>query len=306
MPSRPMTNPPPTNGATTRKPSPSPTSVAISSPPRSSAPVPPTGQFEVETPSGQAGQRILAYGPGGVGKSTLASMIDGVLFFDLDGTVSAINNARAEMNLPPIRRVNPAHVYNWKTLRQALHTPALFEGVKAIVIDSAKPLQEWALAYTLETVRHEKGHAVSSIEDYGYGKGWQFVYDTFVPLLGDLDIHAQAGRHVIIISHAVTDTAPNPFGEDYQRYEPDLNKPPKVGRIRDRVIAWADHVLFATFDVFVNEKGKGTGGSTRTIYPMPMASHIAKTRSLRDNVPYDEGSDVLWQLMGINQPKEIS
>ena len=257
--------------------------------------------FEFESPSGQSGQRILLYGPGGVGKSTLASLIDGVVFIDLDGTVNAINQVRSESSLSPVRRVKPDQVYNWQTLRQALHRPELFNGVNAIVIDSAKPLQEWALAHTLANVPHEKGHKVSSIEDYGYGKGWQFVYDTIVPLLGDLDIHAQAGRHVIIISHAVTDTAPNPFGEDYQRYEPDLNKPPKIGRVRDRVIAWADHVLFATFDVFVNEKGKGQGGSTRTVYAMPGASHIAKTRSLRENVPYDEGSDQLWKLMGINK-----
>lgn len=228
-------------------------------------------------------------------------MIDGAVFVDLDGTIDALNQLRAASSLQPVRRFRPQDVRDWQTLRAALHTPSVWDGVKAIVIDSAKPLQEWALAHTLATVPHEKGNKVTEIEGYGYGKGWQHVYDTFVALLGDLDIHAQAGRHVILIAHAVTDTAPNPFGEDYQRYEPDLNKPPKIGRIRDRVIAWADHVLFVTFDVFVNEKGKGQGGETRTIYPIPMASHIAKTRSLRDTIPYDEGSDLLWQLMGINQ-----
>lgn len=272
-------------------------------PASASAPTSAPGKFEFETPSGQSGERILLYGPGGVGKSTLAGLIEGAVFFDLDGTVNALNQMRAQAGLPPVRRMRPQEVYNWPTLRQALHTSALWDGVRAIVIDSTKPLQEWALAHTLENVKHEKGTKVNDIEGYGYGKGWQHVYDTFVPLLGDLDIHAQAGRHVIIISHAVTDTAPNPFGEDYQRYEPDLNKPPKIGRIRDRVIAWADHVLFTTFDVFVNEKGKGQGGTTRTIYPIPMASHIAKTRSLRDIIPYDEGQDLLWQQMGINPVK---
>jgi hypothetical protein len=158
-------------------------------------------------------------------------------------------------------------------------------------------VQELCIEHTLKTIPHEKGTWCSSVEGYGYGKGYQHVFETFMPMLADLEDHTRAGRHVVLICHCVEDLAPNPNGEDYQRYEPQLQKPPRMGRIRDRVVVWADHVLFVAFDIYVSDRGKAVGGTTRTIYPTPMATHIAKSRSLRDPIVYEEGSDLLWRQL---------
>jgi hypothetical protein len=241
-------------------------------------------RFRVGESTSAKGERIVIYGPGCVGKTSLAALAPHPLFFDFDGGVNQQHIAILQ------------GVETWQDLRDALHS-SICHNYETIVLDSVTKVQELCLMYTLKTVPHEKGHFCSSVEGYGYGKGYQYVYETFLHLLSDLEDHSRAGRHVVLVCHSVEDYAPNPAGEDYQRYEPQLQKPPKQGRIRDRVVVWADHVLFVNFDVYVGKGGKAVGGTARTIYPTPMATHIAKSRTLRDSIVYDEGSDLLWQLL---------
>ena len=84
----------------------------------------------------------------------------------------------------------------WQDIRDALHADG-WDGIKTIVLDSATRAEELAVAHTLASVPHEKGQRVQRIEDYGFGKGYSHVYDTFLTLLGDLDQHTRAGRHVV-------------------------------------------------------------------------------------------------------------
>ena len=184
----------------------------------------------------------------------------------------------------------------WSDLRDALHQADLWTSHETIIIDSASVAQRYAEKFTIETVKHEKGHFVKSVEGYGYGKGFQFVLETFWLLLADLDAHRRAGRNVILVCHATTSMAPNPEGEDYLRYEPDLHQPPKTGRIRDAVKNWCDHMLFISYDKVVQD-GKAVGAGTRTIYPQEMPWFWAKSRTLADPIPYEKGSDEVWKQL---------
>lgn len=129
---------------------------------------------------------------------------------------------------------------------------------------------------------HEKGNKIQRIEDYGFGKGYQHVYETFLTLLGDLDQHTRAGRNVILICHDCTATVPNPAGEDYLRYEPRLQSPTSgKSSIRLRVREWSDHLLFIGYDLSVkNGKGDQRTGSSRTIYPVERPHCMAKSRTI--------------------------
>lgn len=268
--------------------------MAVATPPKpppkrsaepSNGPVPAVrsgARFERRQSDGKSGQRIVIYGPGGVGKSTLAASAPNPTFYDLDRTADHLG----------VNYIDG--VACWQDLLDALREDSLHPDNGTTVVDSATVAQEWAIAHTLANVRIDKGDAVSSIEGYGYGKGYQFVYETFLKLLQALDAHCRRGRDVILVCHCIEDMAPNPNGDDYLRYAPALQQPPKTGRIRDRVIAWADHVLFLCFDVNVNRKGIAEGGSTRTIFPNPMATHIAKSRSLDVSLPYEKDSTELW------------
>ncbi len=241
-----------------------------------------------------AGHRIVIYGPGGIGKTTTAATAPGpVAFFDLDDSLPRLRSQFAESELDlDVRPIDG--ISAWQDMRDALHASG-WDDIKTIVIDSATRAEELAVAHTLATVPHDKKEVViRRIEDYGYGKGYQHVYDTFLTLLGDLDQHTRAGRNVILICHDCTNTVPNPSGEDWLRYEPRLQCPSSgKAAIRLRVREWADHVLFLGYDVDVRD-GKGTGSGTRTVYPSELPHCMAKSRTVADPMPLVKFDRSIW------------
>lgn len=232
--------------------------------------------------------RIAMYGPGGVGKTELASLLKNVginpLFIDLeDGT-----------RFLPVDRIGDVRTFD--DLRACLQSNVM-DSYDAVIIDSATKAEEMSIAWTLDNVKTEKGNQVTSIEGYGWGKGYVHVYETFLFLLADLDALTRKGKHVVLICHDCTASVPNPGGDDWIRYEPRLQSN-KSASIRNRVKEWADHLFYIGFDV-ESKNGKGIGSGTRTIYPVEMPTHWAKSRSLADPVPYIQGIPDLWeQLFG--------
>ena len=235
-----------------------------------------------------AGHRVVLYGPGGIGKTSLACYAPGpVAMLDLDESLPRLRSQLEASGILGSIRTLPA-THDWAALRAMLQAPG-WDSIKTVVIDTGTKAQELAEAWTLSYVPHEKGNRVTRLEDYGYGKGYQHVYETFLGMLGDLDAHARAGRNVIIVTHDCTATVPNPAGEDWLRYEPRLQTS-NGGKasIRLRVKEWADHVLFFAYDVDVSKDGKGRGAGTRTLYTAELPFCLAKSRTVRDQYPVTE------------------
>jgi len=187
------------------------------------------------------GHRVGLFGPGGIGKTTLAATAPGpVGFIDLDDSLPILRPSLGELD---IRRVSG--IAGWQDMRDALHSDG-WDDVRTIVIDSATKAEELSLEWTIRNVKHEKdGVVIRRIEDYGFGKGYQHNYETFLTLLSDLDQHVRAGRNVVLICHDCTATVPNPKGEDYIRWEPRLQNPSSgKASIRLRVREWLDHLLY--------------------------------------------------------------
>ena len=237
-------------------------------------------------------QRIGIYGPGGIGKTSLACRAPGpVAVFDFDNSLPVLKPSLAGLDIKVVQ-----DVATWTDLREALHSN-MWSGVKTILIDSLTRAEQLGIAHTLATVKTEKGASVTSVEGYGYGKGYKHVYETMLNILGDLDQHVREGRNVVLICHDCTASVPNPEGEDYIRWEPRLQAN-NNGNFRLAVKEWLDHLLCVRYDVAVNldekDKGKASGSGTRTIYPLEQAVHMAKSRSLRSEIIFEEGKDVLW------------
>ncbi len=257
------------------------------------APLPPANQnsskkISFGTIPDRKGQRIVLYGTGGIGKTTLACLAPGpVAMIDADESLSILRGQLEAIEAPLPHLVN---VNDFKEAREALKSDG-WDKIKTIVIDTATRLEEWCVAHTCATVPHEKGHKVSKVEDYGFGKGYNFVFDTFLPILGDLDRHVRAGRNVILIAHECTSTVPNPMGEDWLRYEPRLQSPKSgQGSIRLKLKEWADHVLFLGYDVTVEDK-KAEGHGTRTLYCAEKPFCMAKSRTTSEQFDIELGTN---------------
>lgn len=234
----------------------------------------------------------MVYGPGGVGKTELCSLLSKPLFIDLENGSRAFDVARVDGidSLADVRAI----------LQSDIADP-----FAEVVIDTGTKLEELALAHIIATIPHEKpGVKITSIESFGFGKGYRHLYDAFSLVLQDCDRLVRNGKHVVLITHSCTNEAPNPNGENWLRYEPRLQHPRKENSIRERVFGWADHCIFIGYDVAATREGKGVGSGTRTIYTQELPSHVAKTRgafnpdeTVPASIPYPKGDSTIWQLI---------
>lgn len=240
--------------------------------------IPPIVRLSLTTGPTAAANRIVIYGTGGIGKTTLAAYLPGAAFLDVEGSTRKFNVARDVAG-------------DWLTLRGKIAgiEAAPPEGLQTLIIDTATVAEEMAKEHVIATRKTEKGNQVDAIEGFGWNKGWDFVFDEFNALLADLDrLVDNCGINVCLTAHDVTSPVPNPGGEEFLRWEPRLYGGDKKGKssVRDRVKNWADFVLFIRYDVFVKD-GKGQGSGTRTIYTEELPTHVAKTRGPKIQMPFD-------------------
>jgi hypothetical protein len=268
-----------------------------SAPPVRKAKPPPTapvGKKSIKfSPVGESGgHRILLYGPGGIGKTSRATEAPGpVAFIDLDNSLPKL---KTQLDLSHLKIVDAP---TWADLRGVLQSDG-WDDIATIVIDTVTKAEEMAIIHTLANVKTDGKSIAEFVESYGFGKGYQYVYETFLPLLADLDRHQREGRNVILIAHDCTANVPNPSGENWLRYEPRLQSPTSgKSSIRLRIKEWSDHVLFMAYDVAVNKQGKGIGSGTRTIYTSELPSFMAKSRTTQEAIPVDAGTDVWSKII---------
>lgn len=241
------------------------------------------------------GHKLVLFGTGGIGKTSLAHSLPGVsATIDADESLAIL---QGQLKARGIKLPHIVPATNWRELRAALQASG-WSGVQNVILDTTTKAEEWATAFTCQNVPNDKGKRVSGVEDYGFGKGFQYVYDTFLNVLGDLDKHVREGRNVVLIAHECTANVPNPTGEDYLRYEPRLQSPNSgKASIRHRVKEWADHVLFLGYDIAVSEDGKATGQGTRTLYTAERPFCMAKSRTTSEQINVGEPQDFDWSLI---------
>lgn len=219
--------------------------------------------------------KAVLYGTDGIGKSTFASKTPYPLFIDTEESTKYLD----------VRRVEPAP-QNWMEFANYVMEVAnsSTELCKTLVIDTA----DWAERMCIKHVCDKAQK--NGIEDWGYGKGYTYVYEEYGKLLNALTNIANKGINVLLIAHAVLKKFEQPDENgSYDRYTLKLNDSPKTS-IANMVREWADIVLFANYKTRVVEiegKKKAQGGQ-RVMYTTHTPAWDAKNRfGLPDELPFE-------------------
>lgn len=217
-------------------------------------------------------QRLLIYGPEGIGKTTMASQMPNPVFVDVEDGSGHLYVRR--MPVPP----------SWDVLmdecRSIAESP---EDCMTIVVDSADAAERLCWQKVCQRAKKD------SIEAWGYGKGYVVAAEEYRKLLEVLDMCIAAGVNVVLIAHSQMRKFERPDEAGaYDRFEVKLNK-----HVAAMTKEWADAVLFLDYETFVSVdeqgKGKATGGK-RIIRTSHNVSWDAKNRwGLPDRLELDDG-----------------
>jgi hypothetical protein len=213
--------------------------------------------------------RVLVVGVEGVGKSTFAANAPSPVFLAPEDGTASLDVAR----LP-----EPQH---WTDIFDAVELLSReAHSFKTLVVDTV----DWAEPLCWKSVC-EDGKK-SSIEDFGYGKGYTAALERWRMLLSRLDaLRERKGMHIILLAHAQVRTFKNPDIEigDYDRYELKLHQKTS-GVLKE----WSDAVLFANYETLVKRdkdndldhksRGRGIFDGKRVLHTTRHAAWDAKNR----------------------------
>lgn len=222
-------------------------------------------------------QKVVIYGPEGIGKSTFAAQFPEPVFIDTEGSTDNMDVAR--MDKPT----------SWAMLKNEIaFIKANSDACKTLVIDTIDWAEQLAVSYVCS--QHQK----NGIEDFGWGKGYTYVQEEIGRLLNSLSELVDIGINVVLTAHAQIKKfeQPDEMGA-YDRYELKLGQKTS-SKTAPLVKEWADMVLFANYKTFVmttdDGKKKAQGGE-RVIYTNHRPAWDAKNRhGLPDQLPFDFGS----------------
>ena len=149
----------------------------------------------------------------------------------------------------------------------------------------------------------------TSLEAYGYGKGYKHSLDTMRLVLQDLDSLVRRGVHVVLLAQEAAVKIANPEGLDYIQNGPKLHHNNQHST-RLEICEWADHVFRISYhDMTViaeptgskepARKGKVSGEAQRAVYTANALHFFAKSRTVDEPVVSYENKedDTIWQLI---------
>lgn len=208
-------------------------------------------------------QRVVVYGPEGIGKTTFAAQFPKPVFIDIEGSSDHMDVARTDKPL------------TWLELMAMLDEFAKDNhGFSTLVIDTA----DWAEALAISEIC--KRAKVEAIGDVSYGKLYQQLGAEWRKFLEKLTKVIDNGMNVVASSHASLYKFEQPDeAGSYDRWGLKLTNSFKTN-LSAMLKEWGDMVLFANYKTYVEERD-GTNkvkGGKRVMYTSHHPAWDAKNR----------------------------
>lgn len=206
-------------------------------------------------------QKVVIYGPEGIGKSTFAAQFPDAVFIDTEGSTKELDVKR----LP----VPSSWSYLLWEVDQVKQDPSI---CSTLVVDTA----DWAEKLCIGDICSK--NQVASIESFGYGKGYVFLEEEFGRFLNKLSDLISLEINVVITAHAAMRKFEQPDESGaYDRWELKLQK-----KTAPLLKEWADMVLFANYETYVVKEGEAkkakARGGKRVMYTTHHPCWDAKNR----------------------------
>lgn len=235
-------------------------------------------------------QKVVVYGPEGIGKSTFAAQFPEPLFIDTEGSTDNMDVARLDK---PSSYTMLKNEIAWVKANPTV--------CKTLVIDTI----DWAESLAIADVCAQ--HGKKGIEDFGWGNGYTYTKEEMGRLLNMLGELVDLGINVVLTAHAQMRKfeQPDEMGS-YDRWELKLGKKTS-SQTAPLVKEWADMVLFANYKTIVmtadNGKKKATGGQ-RVLYTQHHPAWDAKNRhNLPEEILFDY-AEIAHIFNQTNQPQQ--
>ena len=213
--------------------------------------------------------RMILYGVGGIGKSTLASKSENPIFLDIEGGLSCIDTASI-----PLMNVNPQEAYEKfiQTLAMLYEEEHQYQ---TLVVDSLDWLERIVHAHTCKTKK------IDDIAVLDFGRGYVAALGFMEQIINKLEkLRSKKKMNVILISHAAQVTVGNPGEDERVKWDLQLHK-----KTIAKFYQWSDLCLFANYEVRTTKESASFGkqrviahGSERLLFTRDDGNHAAKNR----------------------------
>ncbi len=219
-------------------------------------------------------ERVVVYGPEGIGKSCFAERFPKPYFFDTEGSTDEMDVKRAPKAI------------TWGHLQeQLIEIQHNHMGFETAVIDTA----DWAEKLAKDEVCAEKGIEALGAMAKDFGVSYNLLETKWGKFLNQLTNIHESGMQIVLLAHAHLRKFEQPEENGaYDRWTLKLTQTPKID-LSAMCKEWATMVLFVNFKTYVveiDDKKKASSGG-RVMYAMHNACWDAKNRhGLDKEIPF--------------------